>query len=249
VQINLLTGEISTESFDFSPSLKAYCEFTQLVLEGKTSSDFDKIIIDLIFDNLIYVGDVRGNSFWWRARIHNESNQLPHVKDQIGINKSSASSGRFNAYGRGCLYLSRTRDNAFEEVQVQKSCDVSVGRFKLTNPIKVFDFVYAPISNTLGVYGGLSAFHARYFLVLVIENYIKSNNSPEIFKITQYVSRLFQKNGVAGILYKSVKDKRTDCLCLFSDNQTQYCYTKQWRVLDFDEINHKYRCEFVCEAK
>ncbi len=249
MQIDLLTGEISEDSYDYAPSLEAYYEFTRSILKGEQKTVFDKIIIDLISDNLICVGDIRDNTFWWRARINDESNPLPHIKNQIGINRNSPNGGRFNACGRGQLYLSKTRDNALEEVQALKSNVFSLGRFKLIEPIKVFDFVYAPVSNTYGNYGGLNAPHARYFLVLVLENYIKANFSSEVYTITQYVSRLFQKNGVEGIFYNSVKDGSTGCLCLFSEVHTQFRYTRQWRIIDFDEENHKYCCELIGEAK
>lgn len=246
---DMLTGKIYENEIDYSPATNAFNKFVEHVLNGAEKTEFDNIIVELIADNSFWIGDECGNTFWWRARKHDCSEESPFVKDQIGINYRTSSSGRFNKAGKGCLYLSKTRDNSFEEIQVCPNSLVSVGRFKVKEAIKVYNFESGTVSDTNGIYGGLDAFHARFFMVLFLTNYINAKSSNKIYIVTQYVADLFQFNGVQGILYKSVKDNKTECLCLFNDERTKYCYTHQWKLIDYNEKNHSYDCELLHAAK
>lgn len=249
--IDLITGETLEDNTDYNPSLEAYNSFVQLVLNGEKSTKFDKIISDLTFDNLESLGDSRSNSYWWRARSHKSLSEAPYVQQQIGVNRKAPVNGRFNNEGKGLLYLCKKRDTAFEEIHAHIGDVISVGRFKINDLIRVF--VFDPdrgfISNTSGVYGDLDAFSARYFLILLLYNYISAENTSNTYIVTQYISSLLENNGVSGILYKSVVDRRNDCLCLFSEEHTRYCYTRQWKLLDYEAANHRYECELLCEAK
>lgn len=246
---DMITGEVYENNIDYAPATDAFNKFVEQVLNGAEETEFDNIIVELITDNSYWIGDERENTFWWRAREHDYSNQHPFVKDEIGINYHTSSSGRFNKAGKGCLYLSKTRDNSFEEIQVYPNSLVSVGRFKVKEAIKVYNFESGTVSDSNGIYGGFDAFHARYFMVLFLANYINAKSSNKTYIVTQYVADLFQLNGVQGILYESVKDQQTECLCLFNDDHVQYCYTRQWKVIDYDGMNHQYTCKLVKETK
>jgi len=249
--IDLITGETVEGNTDYTASLEAYSRFIQLVLTGERNTKFDKIISDLTSDNLKALGDSRSNSYWWRARSHHSPGEAPYVNEHIGINRKAPANGRFNKAGKGLLYLCKKRDTTFEEIHAQIGDITSVGRFKITDLINVF--VFDPnrgiISDTSGVYGDLDAFSARYFLILLMYNYIRAENTSNTYIVTQYISSLLEKNGVSGILYKSVVDKRNDCLCLFSEEHTKFCYTRQWQLLDYDEANRKYNCKLLYEVK
>lgn len=242
---DMLTGKYSKEEIDYQTAINAYEAFIAEVHAGVSETKYDAIIKELLSENIHVVGESADDAYWFRARKHSNFHEQPYTYEDIGINRRNPMTGRWNEYGEGLLYLSKTRDNALEEIQAETTNIVSVGRFFIGSGIRVADFSNAALADTYGYYGGLNSFHARYFLVLLIANYFKAQSSPNIYRVTNFVSKLIQSLGLDGILYESVKNEAVDCLALTSMNQVYWKNTRQWRIDTFIENKHKFDCSLL----
>lgn len=241
----MLTGKSSVEDIDYEPSINAYEAFIAEIHAGASETKYDAIIKELLSENIHIVGEFADDAYWFRARNHTNFHEQPYTYEDIGINKLNPMTGRWNECGEGLLYLSKTRDNALEEIQAENTSIVSVGRFLIGSGVRVADFTHGARADTNGYYGGLNSFHARYFLTLLIENYFKAQSTPEIYCVTNYVAKLIQSLGLDGILYNSVKNKAIDCLALTSMNQVNWKNTRQWIINDYSESKHKFDCSLL----
>lgn len=241
----MLTGKYSMEEIDYQTAINAYEAFIADVHAGVSETKYDAIIKELLSENIHVVGESADDAYWFRARKHSNPSEHPYTHEDIGINKFRPTIGRWNEYGEGLLYLSNARDNALEEIQAEPTNTISVGRFSIVNGIRVADFTHGATADTNGSYGGYSSFHARYFLLLLIENYFKAQSTPEIYCVTNYVAKLIRSLGIDGILYHSVKNRTVDCLALTSMNQIVWKLTNQWKIDAFEESNHKFDCTLL----
>lgn len=117
----------------------------------------------------------------------------------IGIN----SEGRNNINGVSYLYLADSPQTACSEIKSQLKSLISVAQFKLVKNISIFDLANdVTFNENDNKYENIAL---GYFFTKIMFSFMKpvGTKDKDIYKVTQFISDYFRKNGIAGISYRS----------------------------------------------
>ncbi|MGE4354275.1 MAG: RES domain-containing protein [Oscillospiraceae bacterium] len=238
-------GPGEMDDYIFSEVNKKYSDFVRDVISGVETTAYDNIIRDLAPDNIHIGRNIRIGERCVRARKHKNSGEPPFGEMDIGMNKKCPFQGRWNKNGESLFYLCKKRDTAFVEIDSKIGDTVSLGHFIFRQEKKLIDLTGTIWSDSNGIYGGVSAREARSFLLLLVENQCKNQNSEEAYKVTNYLWKLLKSVNIDGIRYNSVHWKQKSdwaCFALTSDSGVEWRYTEQWKIENIDRKGHHFCC-------
>lgn len=171
----------------------------------------------------------------FRARINGIDNQHNkyNCSEMILSDFYNIFSGRANPAGISYLYTSLYELTCLKEVRAQKWQEITVGKFKSINDMKIIDFVnpskvaYDEYINCLSVF--LNSSFSQPLLY----------GKPEIeYTPYQFICEFIKIKGFDGVLYKSSfaseSNKKNSNLVIFDENNVQCVGTKRVLITKAD---------------
>lgn len=234
----------------FSPKvIKDYKDFAMQVIGGAQSTKRDSVILEMAPENVHISRNLDVGENWLRARKHLPHEKEPFTKlENIGMNTNNPTQGRCNEVGESLLYICKLRDTALAEIGAKENDVVSVGHLLIRTPKKVIDLTGAIWNSTNQKYGCYNSKEARDFLLLLVEHYFKSQTDDDVYKVTNYTSKIFKAANVNGIRYNSTYWKNNNDwvnVALVDQQDIEWLYTDELQINNKDNLCHEYDCSLI----
>ncbi|TKC14356.1 RES family NAD+ phosphorylase [Robertmurraya kyonggiensis] len=157
---------------------------------------------------------INRDAVFYRARIGGETDKYNNVIapfkniENLGMPPHKiASIGRANPRGIPYLYLADKYDTAVAEVRPWVGAKVSVGKFKINDPIRVVDLnssiFHSFFDSIINFETRIGMNELGKWLSYELSKPIDPNESDLEYLPTQYLSEFIRNNAFAGIRYKS----------------------------------------------
>lgn len=200
-----------------------YSSFFNNIINGDYNSDVVLRVLELIDKYIINDSEKRyykmmpSDTILYRARMavlntcYNKGVRIDNSLITHGFNELNSreapigisSEGRNNINGVSYLYLADSPQTACAEIKSQLKSLISVAQFKLVKNISIFDLANDVTFDKTD--NNKENIALNHFFTKIMFSFMKpvGTKDKDIYKVTQFISEYFRKNGIAGISYRS----------------------------------------------
>ncbi|WP_438718735.1 RES family NAD+ phosphorylase [Enterococcus sp. AZ103] len=178
---------------------------------------------------------VASGEIFFRCRINN-SQQKFREKDLSSPPDGKASAGRLNSEGISRLYLCSEEETAISEIRASRHDIVTIGKFEVSEKIRILDLTHFDQINTLSSFG-YDEFLKYYLNIQALKQIsdelarpVRSSDKATDYLATQYISDFArsitgeEKLYYQGIKYRSTASKTGFNLMLFDSSEVNLIY-------------------------